>query len=82
MATNKISIVFEETGEVIGGDHTFNVYLEGMTPERRKEIDALSNEAQMHELSTAEFWALRCFQIVVGNIQQANAVTSIKRRER
>jgi hypothetical protein len=75
----KISIVFEQTGPREDGQG-FNAYLEGMTAERRREIDAMTPEEQLQKLSAAEFWALRCFQITVAAIVDAGAARETKRR--
>lgn len=79
MSGKKISIVFEENGsiaEVI----SFNVFLDGMTDHRRQEIDAMDPERQLQELSAAEYWALRCFQITMDALVQSGAVKEVKRR--
>lgn len=75
----KVSIVFEET-DVVGGEPRFNVYLDGLTPERMKEINAMSAEEQTLKLSTAEFWALRCFHISTAAIAKAGAVQTVFKR--
>jgi len=73
----KISIVFEETGQE-GIDQSgkpgkrFNVYLSGQTRNL--------NHVKDKDLSSAEFWALKCFAIVVDAIQRAGAVDKIQTR--
>lgn len=76
----KVSIVFEEGPNVTDGI-SFNVYLEGMSQVRREAIDRMTPDQQANELSTAEFWALRCFQITMHAMQQAGAVREVKRRK-
>ena len=75
----KIQIVFEETGAAEGGIG-FKVYLDGIDQHRRQTIDAMSPEEQLQELSTAEFWALRCFQITGQAMAQSGAVHKVTRR--
>lgn len=75
----KISIVFEETHPQEGGIG-FNVYLDGMSDTRRHEIDRMNPEKQLQELSTSEFWALRCFQITMHAMLQAGAIREVKRK--
>ena len=67
----KISIVFEETGEE-GCDSNgkkgkrFLIYLDGHT----RNLSHVNEK----DLSTAEFWASRCFSIVMHAVQQAGVV--------
>lgn len=68
----RISIVFEETPATHDG-LGFNVFLDGISDVRRDEISAMTPEVQLQELSTAEFWALRCFQITAGALMQSGA---------
>jgi hypothetical protein len=75
----RVSIVFEE-GDAVTDGVSFRVFLEGMTQERREAIDRLTPEQQLQELSTAEFWALRCFQITMGSMVKAGAVREVKKR--
>lgn len=75
----KISIVFEETPPQSDG-MGFHVYLEGMSDGRRSAIDRMDPEEQLRELSTAEFWALRCFQITMAAMVEAGAVREVKKR--
>lgn len=75
----KISITFEET-EAEAGGMGFNVYLDGIDDERRKVIDAMDPETQLKNLSTAEFWALRCFQITMNVMMQSGAIKKVTRR--
>lgn len=77
--SKKISIVFEETAPEAGGIG-FRVYLDGLSQHRRKEIDRLDPETQLKELSTAEFWALRCFQITMGVIIESGALKVVEKR--
>jgi hypothetical protein len=75
----KVSIVFEETENRDGGVG-FNVYLDGLSKERRQYIDSLTPEQQLQELSTTEFWALRCFQITVHAMKTSGAIRETKPR--
>jgi hypothetical protein len=75
----KISIVFEETSPESGG-MGFHVYLDGVSQHRRQEIDRMDPEKQLEELSTTEFWALRCFQITVAAMLKAGAVKEVQPR--
>lgn len=75
----RISIVFEETPATHGG-LGFNVFLDGISQVRREEIDAMSPETQLQELSTAEFYALRCFQICVGSLHQSGAIKFVQKK--
>jgi hypothetical protein len=75
----KISIVFEETGNVEDGVG-FNVYMDGLDAHRKATIDRMTPEEQLHECSTAEFWALRCFQITMAAMIKAGAVREVKKR--
>ena len=60
----KVSIVFEEEAAIAvgpsGAGKVFNVYLDGLSDERLKEIGAMTPEEQIQKLSRAEFFALRC----------------------
>lgn len=76
----KVSIVFEEQDNAIMKEPTFHVYLEGITKERREEIDRMTPDEQLQKLSTAEFWALRCFQIVGGLMVKAGSFRQSIRR--
>lgn len=75
----RISIVFEE-GDWVDEGREFGVFLDGLTPERRREIDAMTPEEQLEKLSTVEFWALRCFQIVADVMTKSGAIRSAVRR--
>lgn len=75
----RISIVFEE-GDTVSDGVAFNVYLDGLDMHRKETIDGMTPEQQLQELSTAEFWALRCFQITVGALVQAGAVKEVKKK--
>jgi hypothetical protein len=75
----RISIVFEE-GPVVRGDVTFNVFLDGLSDARRKEIREMTQEQQETELSTGEFWAIRCYAIVLDAIARTGAVSHVHRR--
>lgn len=75
-----ISIVFRE-GKKLGGDDTFEVFLDGFSNERKKEVEAMSMEEQTTKLSASEFWALRCFQICMSAIANSGAMHSVKRIE-
>lgn len=75
----KVSIVFEETENVEDGV-AFKVYLEGISKSRSDAISRMSAAEQVDELSTAEYWAMRCMSIVAGALQQSGAVRSVKRR--
>jgi hypothetical protein len=74
----RVSIVFEETEAE--GPMGFNVFLDGMSPVRRQTIDKMTPEEQLNELSTAEFWALRCFQITMGAIHQSGALRTVRKK--
>jgi len=74
----RISIVFEETDADDGAG--FNVFLEGFSEERRKAIRTMSREEQLEKLSRAEFWALRCFEITVGAINQTGAIRTVQKK--
>lgn len=77
---SKVMIVFEETDNAILKSPTFQVYLEGMTKERREEIDRMTPNEQLHKLTTSEFWALRCFQICGSLMKESGTFThEIKR---
>lgn len=76
----RISIVFEE-GPVVEDGIGFNVFLDGLSQVRREEIDAMTPEQQLEELSTAEFWALRCFQITANAIRQSGAMRTATKRK-
>ncbi len=77
----KVSIVFEEKAEIASAAHgagkVFHVFLEGLSDARRKEIDAMTPEEQLHKLSRAEFWALRCYQITMHAMFEAGAVHKV-----
>ena len=75
----KVSIVFEETEPKEGGIG-FNVYMDGISQERRQYINSLTPEQQLQELSTAEFWALRCFQITAHALKTSGAAREVKKR--
>ena len=75
----RVSIVFEE-GPNVNGGVGFHVFLEGIAQHRMREIDRMTPEQQLHELSTAEFWALRCFQITGHAMAQAGAVRKVDNR--
>lgn len=75
----KICIVFEETTPQPDGIG-FNVYMDGVTDKRRKEIDQMDRETQLKELSTAEFWALRCFQITMAAMGESGAIRLVQER--
>ena len=62
MSGKRVMIVFEESEPDEKGGINFKVYLEGID---RKWADSMNPEEQLKHLSTAEFWALRCFQIGV-----------------
>lgn len=70
----RISIVFQETDGL-----KFNVFLEGFSEVRKDEIDSMTPQQRVHELSTAEFWAFECFQIVCNTIAQAFSKISVKK---
>lgn len=76
----RISIVFQE-GEPTSEGPSFDVFLDGMTAERRAEIDAMTPDEQLAKLSTAEFWALRCFQITMASMVRAGAVRAVMPRK-
>lgn len=71
----KVMIVFEEAdvAHVTGSDvaRGFNVYLEGDTPPDNTPED---------QLSTAQWWALKMFRIVVHYLQQSGAVKTISEK--
>ena len=69
----RISIVFVETGEEEG--RGFHVYLDGAKP----EWDKLTPEEQLKQLSPAEFWGLRCFQICSGIMRETGVVKTVTR---
>lgn len=75
----RVTIVFEET-EAVDGGIGFNVFLDGLDQHRRTTINAMTPEEQLQELSTAEFWALRCFQITMSKMIEAGAVREIKKK--
>ena len=75
----RICIVFEE-GDAVPDGVAFNVFLDGMSKERREAVNAMTPEQQLQELSTAEFWALRCFQITMDAMLKAGAVREVKKR--
>jgi hypothetical protein len=75
----RVSIVFEENDAVSDGV-SFDCYLDGMTPQRMAEVNAMTPEKQFQELSAAEFWALRCFQITKHVMVQSGAFREAKKR--
>lgn len=68
----RMSIVFEEKGAANGGI-VFNVYLEDFSETRLEYLKTLTHEQQDNEMSTAEFWSLKCFQIVAQVLKQTGA---------
>jgi hypothetical protein len=78
--TKRLAIVFEENGVTRGNDVGFNVYVEGLAPERSDEIKAMNPKDATAKLSAVEFWTLKCFAFVVQLIQQAGAVEGVQRR--
>ena len=72
MARKRVSIVFEETDQnSLAEGQGFNVFLEGA--DRTK----VTPEAAW---TAAEFWATKCFGIVVNIMNQAGAVkTAVKK---
>lgn len=76
----RISIVFEETPATHGG-LGFNVFLDGISQVRSEEIDSMSPEKQLQELSTAEFYALRMFQMVVSALAHAGAIETVQKKD-
>jgi hypothetical protein len=67
----RVSIVFEETGPVVGGGG-FNVFLEGVDKERMRLPE--------DQLSSAEFWAMKCFLIVGDVLRQTGVAQSEKKK--
>ena len=64
-----ISIVFTETGPKDSfGKQPFNVFMEGFPDESRNKKD--------EDLSAAEFWAKKMFDIVVHNLKESGVVNS------
>jgi hypothetical protein len=73
----RVCIVFEEV-DGIGGPANdpgprFNVYLEGADKARLQALPP-------SEWSTAEYWAVACFQIVAETIRKVGAVESVSRK--
>lgn len=50
------SIVF-----VGGPKGRVNIHFDGLSPERKKEIEAMTAEEQAEKMSHTEFWAVQCF---------------------
>jgi len=61
----RLAIVFVETGEADG--HGFQVFLEGAAGVKWKREE---------DLTAAEFWAVKCFAIVVDLLQHTGAAVS------
>lgn len=70
----KVMIVFEEQDNAVFTEPRFNVYLDGVSVERIREIDRMTQVEAREKCSTAEFWAHHCFKIVVGAIRASGAV--------
>lgn len=75
MALKRVSIVFVETGEADG--KAFDVYLDGADA----AWNALTPDEQLHQLSPAEFWGLRCFQICADMMQKTGVIKTVRRKE-
>lgn len=76
--SKKVSIVFEATDK--DGGAGFNVYLDGLTDEERKEINAMTHDEQLAKLPRATFYALRCFQISIDALARSGAIKTMQRR--
>ena len=76
----RIAIVFAETddnpvGTEKGTGQGFQVFLEGLTPEDKKRLEALPQE----QWTAAEFWAIKSWGIVM-KIMQETGVSVSKQR--
>jgi len=67
----RVTIVFEET-EMTPEGGGFNVYLEGIAQERKNLPE--------DQLSAAEFWGMRMFQIVGQLLAQAGAARTVQKK--
>lgn len=76
----KVAIVFEEKDAEAGGI-VFNVYLEGLSETRLEYLKTLTHEQQDNEMSTAEFWSLKCFQIVAEVLKQTGALRRFEEKK-
>lgn len=68
----RISIVFQETGDAEAGTAGFNVFLDGLT----RNLDFVNP----NDLSVAERWIRRVFPKVVAELKAAGAVKSVQQR--
>lgn len=76
----RVSIVFEEDGLDGSGEPTFNVFLEGISPERSYLLKMMSPADANHEMSTSEFWALHIFRIAIDALRVSGAVRSVSKK--
>jgi len=69
---HRLAIVFAETGS-----NNYQVFLEGLTPERKAELKHIPED----EWSPAEFWALKMFKIVTDLMQQTGTVQEKRKKD-
>ena len=71
------SIVF-----VGGPKGRVNIHFEGLTTERKKEIEAMTAEEQAEKMTHTEFWAVQCFLMsckAMAESETCETVTAVKK---